>query len=396
MRPLSRLPRWRPLAVLVAVLAGTGLWLWHSGHPPPPAPPPATAVSAALGGGSDGAWARAYAPRPFTFPADHGAHADFRNEWWYVTGHLRAADGRRFGYQFTLFRIGLHPGPLPADSAWRAQQWYLGHFAISALDGGRHQARERYSRAALDLAGATREPLAIWLEDWRLDGGPDAGFPMRLRARDGGLSLDLQLTPLAPVVLQGEDGLSRKSSEPGNASYYYSFPRLASRGTLSLDGRNPALAVEGTSWLDREWSTSALGPGQSGWDWFALQLADGRNLMLYRLRRSDGTTDPHSAGTLSDATGRTTRLTASGFTLTPEGRWTSPDGAAHYPAGWRLDIPSLGLKLRVRPQLADQEMRLSVRYWEGAVAVDGHDAQGPVHGEGYLEMTRYEDGPAVP
>ncbi len=163
MRPLSRLPRWRPLAVLVAVLAGTGLWLWHSGHPPPPAPPPATAVSAALGGGSDGAWARAYAPRPFTFPADHGAHADFRNEWWYVTGNLRAADGRRFGYQFTLFRIGLHPGPLPADSAWRAQQWYLGHFAVSELDGGRHQARERYSRAALGLAGATREPLAIWL-----------------------------------------------------------------------------------------------------------------------------------------------------------------------------------------------------------------------------------------
>lgn len=390
-----RLRRWPPLAAFVAVLAAAGFWLQqHAGLPPPPAPP-ATAVAAALGGGSDGAWARAEAVRRFSFPADHAAHDDYRNEWWYVTGHLRDAHGRRYGYQFTLFRIGLAPGPAPTDSAWRAHQWYLGHFAVSDLDGERrHHARERYSRAALGLAGATAAPLAIWLEDWRLDGGTDAGFPMRLRARDGELAIDLELTPLAPVMLQGEDGLSRKSSEPGNASYYYSFPRLASRGTLTLAGR--PLPVTGTSWLDREWSTSALGPGQSGWDWFALQLADGRNLMLYRLRRSDGSTDPHSAGTLADATGHTTRLGADDFELTPEGRWTSPDGAASYPAGWRLRIAGAGLDLQVRPQLADQEMRLSVRYWEGAVAVDGHDANGRVHGEGYLEMTRYEDGPAPP
>lgn len=384
-------PRLRPVLVLLAVLAASALGLWRSGTPPPAPPPPAAAVSAALGGGADGAWARALAPRPFAFPADHGAHPDFRNEWWYVTGHLRDAAGRTYGYQFTLFRIGLAPGPVPADSAWRAHQWYLGHFAVSDLAGGRHHARERYSRAALGLAGATLDPLAVWLEDWRLDGGPDAGFPMRIRARDGDLAIDLELRPLAPPVLQGEDGLSRKSAEPGNASYYYSYPRLATRGTLSVDGR--ARAVDGASWLDREWSTSALGPGQTGWDWFALQLADGRDLMLYRLRRADGSTDPHSAGTLSDAAGRTRRLAAGDFELVPEGRWSSPDAVTGYPAGWQLRVPSAGLTLNVRPQLADQELRLSVRYWEGAVAVEGRDADGPVRGEGYLEMTQYPRAP---
>ena len=213
-------------------------------------------------------------------------------------------------------------------------------------------------------------------------------FPLRIRAREDDIALDLTLDAGKPVVLQGDLGLSQKSAEPGNASYYYSHTRMPTQGTLSVGERN--FTVSGASWLDREWSTSALGPDQSGWDWFALQLDDGRDLMFYRLRRKDGSVDPFSKGTLVETDGQTRRLRWNDVELQPLGEWVSPETRDRYPAGWRLRLPTEKLDLTITPKVADQEMRLTVRYWEGAVAVSGQAGDKTISGQGYLEMTRYE------
>jgi predicted secreted hydrolase len=229
------------------------------------------------------------------------------------------------------------------------------------------------------VAGARAEPFAVWLDRWRLASRGD-GFS--LTAPAGNIALDLELTPQLPPVLQGDGGLSQKSAEPGNASYYYSLPRIAARGGLvDADGRRHA--VEGLAWLDREWSSSALGADQVGWDWFALQLDDGRSLMLYQLRRRDGSADPHSSGTLVGAGGEAAPLRAGDFTLTPQDHWRAPTGE-RYPVRWRLRVPAHAIDWTVTTPLAAQLFDGSVRYWEGAVEVTEGTA---TIGRGYLEMT---------
>ncbi|MDX1608996.1 MAG: lipocalin-like domain-containing protein [Halofilum sp. (in: g-proteobacteria)] len=341
-------------------------------------------LSAALGGDPDPGFARATEIRPFAFPHDHGAHPAFRNEWWYVTGNLDDGAGRRYGFQLTLFRIGLAPGRAQRASAWATHQVWMGHLALTDVAGGRFHAAERFARGGdLGLAGAARDPVRIWLEDWRLERGEDGDW--QIAAATDTFALELALRPQKPPVPQGERGLSRKSDEPGNASYYYSLPRLAVDGAIRVAGeRRP---VRGHAWLDREWSTSALGAGQVGWDWFALQLDDGRDLMVYRLRRRDGATDPHSAGSLIGPDGVKTALDHRDVAIEVLERWTSPRGTT-YPARWRLDAPGLDGPLTVVPVLPDQELDLSVRYWEGAVDVlrDGE----PV-GRGYVELAGYAE-----
>ena len=353
-----------------------------------PQPVRSVTVGSALGGDDNAGYQRAYAPRPFELPADHGPHPEFRNEWWYVTGNLADAAGRQFGYQLTLFRIALSPTAPPADSPWRANQVYMGHLALTDVAGNRHYGFERFSRAALGLAGAQATPFRVWLDDWTLTGGESDLFPLRIRAREGDIALDLTLDAGKPVVLQGDRGLSQKSAEPGNASYYYSHTRMPTQGMVSVAGQN--FTVSGASWLDREWSTSALGPDQSGWDWFALQLDDGRELMFYRLRRKDGGMDSFSKGMLVAIDGHPRRLGGNEVELQPLGEWVSPHSRDRYPAGWRLRLPAEKLDLTVTPKVADQEMRLTVRYWEGAVAVNGRAGDRAISGQGYLEMTRYE------
>jgi len=353
----------------------------------PPKPSESLTVSAALGSGDSIGYQRVEQPRPFHFPADHGPHPEFRNEWWYVTGNLADATGRQFGYQLTLFRIALTPEPLTADSAWRTNQVYMGHFALVDVRGEQHHGFERFSRGAAGLAGAQALPFRVWLDDWALSGTATDAWPMRVRAREGDITLDLTLQADRPMVLQGDRGLSQKSAEPGNASYYYSYTRLPTQGTVSLAGQ--PFTVSGSSWLDREWSTSALGPEQSGWDWFALQLDDGRDLMFYRLRRKEGNIDPFSKGILVDAGGQTRLLRGNDVDLQPLGEWISPQTGDRYPARWRLRLPGENLDVTVTPKVADQEMRLTVRYWEGAVRVSGQAGERPIHGQGYLEMTRY-------
>jgi predicted secreted hydrolase len=341
-------------------------------------------VAAALGSGSTEGFPRVTESRKFSFPEDHGPHPDYRNEWWYLTGNLATTGGRRFGYQLTLFRIALSPTEPPPDSAWRTRQIYMGHLAITDAEDGKHQAWDRFSRGAIGLAGSLTRPYRIWLEDWRMEGTDSDLFPLRVTARAGDAALDLRLSPVRDPVLQGDRGLSQKSTEAGNASYYYSLTRLATSGRIDLNDQH--YQVEGHSWLDREWSTSALGRDQTGWDWFALQLSDGRDLMFYRLRDRSGGMDPHSEGVLVEPDGSYQRISHEQVQLTPLEYWRSPATTDRYPIAWRLRLPGEGLDLEVRALIPNQEMNLTVKYWEGAVEVGGSHG-----GRGYLEMTRYQD-----
>jgi predicted secreted hydrolase len=350
------------------------------------------AVSAALGSGDLAGFARALAPRRFSFPADLGPHPEFRTEWWYYTGNLETAAGRHFGFQLTFFRTALAPpaaGAPARPSAWSASQLYLAHFALTDTAGRRFHAWSRLGREALGLAGARATPFGVWLEDWSAASEAPDGLPVRLRAAEGDVAIDLVLASDKPVALQGDHGLSRKGPEPGNASYYYSRSRMSVRGSVSAGGE--PLPVSGLAWMDREWSTSALGPDLVGWDWLALQLDDGRDVMVYRLRRRDGAVDPYSTGALIAADGGTRPLAAGDVTLDARDHWTSPRSRVRYPSRWRLTIPSAGLSLEITPRLADQELIVGPRYWEGAVRVEGTDAGHPIAGRGYVELVGYGD-----
>lgn len=332
---------------------------------------------------------RADKPRQFVFPADHGPHPGYAVEWWYVTGNLQDDAGHQYGYQFTLFRSSVRPPhALSATaSAWQSDDVYMGHLAVTDVENQQFYAYERFNRAAVGIAGAQATPLRVWLDDWQLAAHDATATSLTLTARHGDVALDLTLDARLPPVLQGDAGLSQKSAD--NASYYYSMPRLPSNGTLRIGERQ--LAVRGTSWLDREWSTSALAPEQIGWDWFALHLADGSDVMIYNLRRRDGQFDPYSAGSLRRADGSVVQFGARDITLTPAGTWTSPHTGAVYPAAWQMVIPSQQLDLNIQPLVADQELLVTVRYWEGAVQVVGRRGDTPITGVGYLEMTGYAD-----
>ncbi|MDX1498664.1 MAG: lipocalin-like domain-containing protein [Woeseiaceae bacterium] len=339
------------------------------------------------------AFARATAAREFVFPHDHGPHPGYRNEWWYFTGNLTDGAGRRFGFELTIFRFALAPDAPASPSAWRTNQVYIAHFAITDADGGRFLAAERFARGAVGLAGAVAEPFRVWVGDWQIAarGAPGSRERWRLSANDEDFAIALDLDALKTPVLNGVDGLSQKSAESGNASYYYSITRWDAAGTITLDGET--FAVDGLAWLDREWSSSALGSDQQGWDWFALQLDDGSELMFYQLRRLDGSADPLSAGTWVAPDGRARHLARDEVDIEVTATWTSPAGGT-YPAGWTLAVPSLALELAIEPVLADQELFTTVRYWEGAVDATGRQGAAPVGGRGYVELTGYAD--AVP
>jgi predicted secreted hydrolase len=367
-----------PLMILLALLLSA-----CNAESPTVVPP--LRVDQAMGVPPDPGFARAFEPREFEFPQDHSAHPDFATEWWYLTGNLHSENGRRFGYQLTLFRVGLQPGEAAYDSDWRSNQVYMGHLAISDIAGEQHYSAERFARAAAGLAGARADPFEVWLGPWSLQS--ESGlFPLQLEAHDTdmGLSLELQAGN-KPMLLQGERGLSRKSATPGNASYYYSFTRLPTTGELRVG--DLVYRVQGDSWMDREWSSSALDANQVGWDWFALQLDDGRELMFYQLRTRQGGVHAFSRGTLVDADGSVHRLLPEQVRLTPERYWQADDGT-RYPVDWRLRVADYGLDLEVQAALDDQLMDHTVHYWEGAV-----DVSGSHRGLGYLELSGYAGTP---
>lgn len=342
-------------------------------------------VSEALGGNAEEGYSQALKPRFFSFPQDHNAHPGFRNEWWYFTGNLHNNEGRRFGYQVTFFRIAVSPEERVGDSSWGSRQVWMGHVALSDINGRQHFAEERWARGAAGLAGTRSSPFTVWLEDWKLSAAVDGAFPWKLDIQTDEFELELTLNPEKPIVLQGEGGLSQKSAETGQASYYYSMTRLQTEGQVSLNGQVTPLS--GLSWLDREWSTSALAEDQVGWDWFSLQLNDGRDLMFYQLRKQDGSSDAASSGVLVDKAGVKTALGANQVKLEEKRFWQAADGRK-YPVAWRMQVPEQDIDWLVEAALDEQQMQVSVRYWEGAVNVS-ESKSGDVLGMGYLEMTGY-------
>ena len=231
------------------------------------------------------------------------------------------------------------------------------------------------------MAGAQASPYKVWLENWHVEEKEEL---VELHAAESGISIRIYLKSEKSPVLQGDRGLSQKSAEPGNASYYYSKTRLHSQGQIEI--QSIRYDVSGFSWLDREWSTSALSKHESGWDWFALQLSDNRELMLFQIRQGEGKTSPFSGGSLVLANGETIKIRQNDFTIYVTRRWKSPITGIIYPAGWKIVIPEHELNLVLKPQLADQEHRHSFAYWEGAVMVK--DAE--VSGSGYVELTGYQ------
>lgn len=337
---------------------------------------------------------RATEVRPFTFPEDHGPHPDFKNEWWYVTGNLDGSDEASYGYELTIFRFALTPPdetqqPVATTPDWRTNQLYMAHFALTDAGSETFHAFERFSRGGAGLAGAQAEPFRVWLEDWSMTSTGAETFPLRLQAEEDGLGIDLTVRPTKPYVLQGDRGLSQKGPGSGNASYYYSYTRLATEGVIVRE--NDTVDVSGQSWMDREWSTSALGPNQEGWDWFSLQLDDGRDLMYYQIRNEDGTASTFSEGVIVAPNGSTRSLDRSEVSIEVHDTWTSPDGTHTYPIEWTLRVPSEELALQITPYFPAQELDVSVRYWEGAVRVEGSAS-----GRGYVEMTGYGDSAASP
>ncbi|HVF91022.1 MAG TPA: lipocalin-like domain-containing protein, partial [Blastocatellia bacterium] len=323
----------------------------------------------------------------FSFPRDHAAHEPYRIEWWYYTGNLQSKSGRRFGFQLTFFRTGISLEPSTA-SAWAVRDIHMAHFAISDIEDESFHAFEKLNRSGIGWAGADPVRYRVWNEDWeaRLEGDDHL-----LDAREGGYSISLRLTPGKPVVIHGENGISQKGRTTGNASHYYSITRFSTSGKLMAGGEE--LDVTGLTWMDHEFGTSFLEQGQVGWDWFSIQLDDGRDLMLFQLRRADGSIDPSSSGTLIDEGGRATRVDPGEFSLLPGRAWRSPESGANYPTQWSIDMPRHGLRLKVRGAFDNQELRTpestGVTYWEGSIAVEGEDGSRTVSGRGYLEMTGY-------
>ncbi len=347
------------LAVLVLMLAGCA----------EPAPPP-SAGFAGLGRDSEG-FAPVVPDKAFKFPADHGAHPDLRIEWWYVTANLHDAAGNDYGVQWTLFRTALRAN---ADQpGWGNGQLWLGHAGLTTQTN--HYATQRLARGGVDQAGVSIDPLRAWIDDWYLRGSPTGAMSVQAGADD--FSYRLQLQAQGPLVLQGEQGYSRKSDD-GQASYYYSQPFLQASGVLVIEGRQ--IEVSGTAWMDREWSSQPLAADQLGWDWFSLHLDDGNKLMLFRLRHADG--DHYLSGNWIAADGSTTLLAAADVVLEPLEQ--TRVAGREVTTRWSLAIPSRGLRVEISAINPRAWMALDTAYWEGPVRV-----QGSIPGVGYLEMTGY-------
>lgn len=334
-------------------------------------------------------------PRPLEFPADHGPHPETQTEWWYVTGNVETDAGRRFGFQFTIFRLGLvPPDRVPSTgSAWTTGELFMAHAAVTDADGSGFAGEQRLVRPVLGLAGAEAFPFRVWSENWSLHSiDSTTFFPLALQADVGAaedtLRLALRLAAGKPVVLHGEDGYSRKGTGPGDASTYFSFTRMPVEGTVTTGGTRHE--VTGLAWMDREWSTSVLSRNQRGWDWFGLHLADGRDLMFFELR-SDVEEDRVREATLVDPDGGRLPLDPAQVTLEPVRWWTDAVGR-RTPVEWTLRAPSADLDLRVEARVDDQQHDGPFRYWEGAV--DVRDASGAPAGRGYAELTGY--GPDRP
>jgi predicted secreted hydrolase len=341
-------------------------------------------------------------PCNLEFPKDHGAHPGYRTEWWYYTGNLLSEDGDPFGFQLTFFRRQISPPgaektwPDP-PSAWRTQQIYMAHAAVSDVAGNRHLQAESLSRGALTMAGVQQRPseTVVYLKSWSARIGHETQL---LEVDTDDFAYKLTLTPVKPPILHGQAGYSLKGSSPERASCYYSYTRFEINGRLTIRGKT--LSVKGQGWMDHEFSSAALEPGIKGWDWFSLQLSDQTEIMLFFLRTADGGIGSASGGTFIDPEGRARAIGKDEITVTPLDVWKSPHSKAVYPSRWRLQILPYSLNLTIFPNLADQEMSTfdstGITYWEGSVSIRGTKNENPIEGQGYVELTGYAEDFDVP
>jgi predicted secreted hydrolase len=335
---------------------------------------------------------RAIAPYTFNFPTDYGAHPNFQLEWWYYTGNLATADGRRFGYQFTIFRYGVFP---PKNGTGNGDNLYAADLAISDIQGN------RFLSAAIPPSvgrnGARTTPsLQIRVGDWIMRATDHSAKTMQLTAQAENFAIDLTTQQVKPPALHGDQGLSAKGPLPGEASYYYSLTRLPTTGTLTIDHQD--FSITGDSWMDHEFSTGAMDKSALGWDWFAIQLGDQREIMIYLIRSAGGSLAPQSEGTLIDPDGTTHLIPLQAIQVDVRDHWTSPQSTITYPASWQiaLQLDTGPLTLTLQPLMSAQEQRSITTYWEGAVAVAGRSANQAVSGYGYVEMTGYPPANCTP
>jgi predicted secreted hydrolase len=330
---------------------------------------------------------RANEIKPFEFPRDFGPHEDFQTEWWYYTGNLQDELGNRFGFQLTFFRRALLSSDMreERESDWGVQQIYFAHFALTDVSGKEFYNFERFSRDSINLAGASAIPYKIWLNNWSVEEVERGVY--QLYAIAGEVELSLTLRDVKGPIAQGVDGYSQKGPEAGNASYYYSQTRLEVDGKIMIADKESS--VTGLSWKDHEYSTSALSSGQVGWDWFSMQLDNDVEIMLFYLRREDGSIDQYSSGTLIYPDGTTEMYSAGDFKIEVTEFWRSPTTQTVYPAGWKINIPLSNIDLTITPLLANQELLASFVYWEGAVEITGSMGGAIVNGHGYIELTGY-------
>ena len=327
----------------------------------------------------------------FEFPRDHGSHDEYRTEWWYYTGHLETERGHRYGFELTFFRVGVTPPGSQAATAWDLRHLAPAHFAITDIDDRRFRYYEKLNRMSPFTAGAAAGYLAVFNEGWRAYTSSDGSW--RVQASAGGDAIDLHLRAAKRPAIHGENGVSVKAQGLGYASHYYSMTRLVASGTVTTGGRKPQ-AVTGLAWMDHEFGSAALRENQVGWDWFSIQLDNETELMLYVIRRADGTPDVTSSGSLVTHAGEVIHIRRDDMQIAPRSTWRSPRSGATYPMGWTILIPSLRIALTVKPLLEDQELvtkaSTQVTYWEGAVDVSGSSGNIAVRGRGYVEMTGYD------
>lgn len=358
--------------------------------PKNPAPETGINLSKAMGEVKDENFEKAVEKRKFIFPEDHGPHPGFRTEWWYFTGNLISGDNKKFGYQFTIFRTALSNNKNSGISEWSSNQIYMAHFTVSDISNDKFYFDERFSRVGNELAGAQAIPFKVWLEDWLIiESEKRTAFELpviNIKAKTDIAEINFVLESLKPVVMQGVEGLSQKGSQPGNASYYYSYTNLKTDGKIILEGKE--FNVSGNSWMDREWSTSALSEDQKGWDWFALQLDDSTELMYYQMRKKDGSPDNFSKGIIVDKDGTTQKIKKEDVELLITDNWKSPEGN-NYPSGWNLKIVSKNIDLKITPAVSDQLLNVSIKYWEGSVKIKGEKNNSKISGRGYAELTGY-------
>jgi len=335
-------------------------------------------------------WKQAIGPWRWAFPRDHGSHPEFRTEWWYFTGNIKDPLNNRFGYQLTFFRQGVLLKAKDPAHPWSIRDIYLGHFALTDVSANQFWYAERLSRQGPGLAGAAQDGMHVWLLNWvaKMEGNR-----IKIEARHQGMELTLNLLPRKPIVFHGKNGLSQKGPQEGQASYYFSYTNLATEGWIKTPQLQSTLSVKGTSWFDHEFGSNQLAQDQVGWDWFSLHLSDGQEVMVYFLRKKDGSTEPSSSGTLVTRSGNAIHLKRSDINLEVLDYWKSPKSGGRYPSRWRVKIASAKIELELSALIPSQELltegSTGIIYWEGAVAGKGSSAGKAVTCEGYVELTGY-------